>query len=98
MTEAQNGGVVKDILKLKPKQELVLEFEMGKYGERRQLARRIIVDHVKDALPGDPLGPSITFLVENEGSMPAGSKPQRWTLKTGEMKGMTLIDPSKQDS
>lgn len=95
MTEAQNVGgiVVKDILTLKPNQELVLKFEVGRRGRRE--TKRIIVDHVADALPGDPLGPSITFAVENDGTMPEKSRPQKWTLKTGEMKGMTLIDPSE---
>lgn len=98
MTEALNGKgrIVTDILKLQPNQELVLQFEMGRRG--RLETRRITVDCVKLALPGDRLGPSITFTVENDGTMPARSRPQRWTLRAGEMKEMTLIDLNETES
>jgi hypothetical protein len=96
MPESLNneGKVITDILKLQPKQELILKFGIGRRG--RQETKRIVVDHVEDALPGDPLGPSITFTTEPDlDVMPAGSKPQKFTLQTGEMEKMTLIDPNQ---
>jgi len=95
MTETLNndGRVVEDILTLQPNQELTLRFGIGRRG--RQEERKIIVEGVEDALPGDPLGPSLTFTAKAEKPMHVGSKPQRFTLQVGEMQGMTLIDFSE---